>query len=275
MLNTIHRSSPFQSLLRPAFFRIASLALIAVALAPQAGASQFDTTDLHHEVLVRTAMAEDSRLQWLNIFVRVKDRVATLSGPVPTRELARRALDVAKSVPEIREVHDRMMVHYEDRGLLLPVNVAIPSKTAAQTSLSMAPPFDEKAVRPVKAISAWRPVPADQPVLPARQDAGVLPSFLTQPSTAEPTSRSKEKETVQSPAPKRLDVAAIGSAVETLVLGEERYRRLRWEVQGSKVFVSGVIASWSDLRDLAKVLRQVPGINEVVIRDLRVEPIRD
>src|SRR5262249_9560844 len=90
------------------------LLVVAAITRGRAAADEFDPRDLRHEVLCRQVLADDPALRPLNLIVRVTDRVATLQGPVPTRELARRALQTLRKLPELREVRDRMMVQFED-----------------------------------------------------------------------------------------------------------------------------------------------------------------
>jgi BON domain len=241
--------------------------LLTAVLTPAASAGPVDFTDLHHEVLVRTVFAEDARLEPLNIIVRVHDHVATLSGPVPTRELAQRAIAEAKKVPAIREVRDGMQVKNEERGLLMPFSMKMAKVTPVKSSMTTVVRWEENANKTLQPPSVWRPAPPELPLPPSRQDIGVLPSYLSQPPKADAVSRSKAAE----PAPEYAEPKLLSLAVESIVLREERYRRLRWEIKDGKVYIGGEVSAWQDLRELAKALRQIPGITEIELRDLQLK----
>jgi BON domain len=242
--------------------------LLAAVLTPGASAGPVDFTDLHHEVLVRTVFAEDARLEPLNIIVRVHDHVATLSGPVPTRELAQRAIAEAKKVPEIREVRDGMLVKNEDRGLSMPFAMKTTKVTPVKSPLTTVVRWEENATKTLQPPSVWRPAPAEPPLLPSRPDIGVLPSYLNQPPKADAVSRTKAAE--PAPAAEFAEPKLLSLAVESIVVRQERYRGLHWEIKDGKAYLSGEVTTWQDLRELAKALRQIPGITEIELRDLRL-----
>jgi osmotically-inducible protein OsmY len=255
------------------------LTTLACLLAVSAGvgrlhAADFNPRDVQQEILVREALANDPRLQPLNLVVRVNDRVATLSGPVPSRELARRALDTARKVTELRGVQDKMMVQFEDAGLLLPL--------ALKTSPAMPPAIGKPSTNvptmtpdpnnPSALLTGvWIPV---NPQPPQRPTIGValLPWTSTQPGATGAVSLAKEPPTT-NPAGLN-DAAAASNAVHNLLQGQERFRRLRFEIRQGKVYLSGRVYRWSDLQDLAQAITQIPGIEGVVLSDVKTEPPR-
>jgi osmotically-inducible protein OsmY len=238
-------------------------------------AAESDMRDLQHEVAVRAALAKDTRLGALNIMVRVQDRVATLSGLVPSRELAKRALETAAKVQEVKEVRDRLTVQFEDKTLALPLPSVGPQMMppGAGKSSPSEPPASANIIQAGKTsmqpMGKWipiNPMPATAPSMPPSVE--LLPWKVgTQPG--EPVSRPKEQTPGKTPS---ADAAAIASAVQSLVQADERFRRLRFEVKDGKVLLSGVVYRWADLQELARAVTRIPGVDAVVLREIKTEP---
>src|SRR5262249_324395 len=72
--------------------------------APAKSDNSFD--DLKLEGLARKALNQDKRLAGLNVGVTVRDRVATLWGPLPSADAVQGALDRLKQVRGIVKVVD-------------------------------------------------------------------------------------------------------------------------------------------------------------------------
>src|SRR5437588_4982271 len=129
---------------------VLALALV-VLLMPAAGvlpAEEIDPRDLYREVMARQALQNDPKLAPLCLGVRVRNRVATLTGPVPTRELARHAVNVLRLMPELSDVRDQLIVQFE-QPLVLP-----PTATPAAT-----PAHDTK--QGPRQVALWFPVRAE------------------------------------------------------------------------------------------------------------------
>ena len=92
--------------------RLPAVALLALAALLGAGppAKRQDPRDLQLTIYARRALLGDKDLAPLNVFVRVEEGVATLSGPVPSREMAEHAVAVVKKVEGIREVRNDLSV---------------------------------------------------------------------------------------------------------------------------------------------------------------------
>jgi BON domain len=263
-----------------AHFAQVTAAVLAALLALTTGigrleAQVFNPRDLQQEVLVRAALANDPGLQPLNLVVRVNDRVATLSGPVPTRELARRALETAKRVAEVRDVQDKMMVQFEERRLALPL--------VAQTPPSLPPAIGKPAIdppstttvlhhAPPQTVGVWVPVIPQPPQQRPIVGVALLPYTTTQPGATGAVSLAKELPATKPASPP--DAGAIASAVQSLIQGQERFHRMRFEFKQGKVYLSGMVYRWSDLHELAQAITQLPGIEGVVLSDVKTEPPR-
>src|SRR5205823_4800377 len=56
----------------------------------------------------------------LNLGVRVRDRVAVLWGPVPSTEMARRAVELLQGLPDLVEVRNELHVEPRDEQPVAP-----------------------------------------------------------------------------------------------------------------------------------------------------------
>jgi hypothetical protein len=234
-------------------------------------ADELNLRDLQHEVLARHALSKDLKLAELNLVVRVKDRVATLQGPVPTRDLGERAVTVLKKLPELRAVRNELTVQFEDQLLLPRPPAVLPevSPPPREQKPAPAPPQQPLPKTETPTTAAWKPVHPQEPVKPALHGVALLPSITMTPA-AGTVSRPKDAGPAQPADPP--DAAAISSAVQSLIQGDERYRRLRYEVKQGKIYLGGVVYRWSDLHELSRGLVRIPGVESVVLRDIRAEP---
>src|SRR5947209_18381545 len=98
---------------------VACFATVCLLL-PAAAARAQDAIDgdIWHTLLARTALAKDEQLSPLNLGVRVRNRVATLWGAVPSPELAKRAVERLKALEDLREVRNQMDL--DEEGLAPP-----------------------------------------------------------------------------------------------------------------------------------------------------------
>jgi hypothetical protein len=64
----------------------------------------------------------------------------------------------------------------------------------------------------------------------------------------------------------------VQAAVERLRSGQERFGRVRVEVRGDRVFLTGAVARLQDVYDLSQAITELPGVAGVTIREIRVDP---
>src|SRR5207244_6667106 len=105
--------------------------------------------DLRYTLLARETLLADKELAPLDLGVRVRNRVVTLWGPVPSAALARRAVARLARLPEFSEVRNELCVDLDGR---------------------LAP----SAPRPPEPYAPPQPVPPANP-RPAVRSEGVLP----------------------------------------------------------------------------------------------------
>lgn len=89
---------------------------IATAHAQPLGAEPF-CEDLDQTITCRRLMLEDPILGPLNLGVRVRNRVATLWGPTPSRDVSRRAEQCLRTMIELADVKNELrLAPYADWG---------------------------------------------------------------------------------------------------------------------------------------------------------------
>ena len=209
--------------------------------------------DLRHTMQARSALLADPVLAPLNLGVRVHNRVAVLWGPVPTAGLKERAELLLRKLPDLLEVRNELHVEQPE-----PPPQYLPGKLPPATPVPL-PGFSGAA-------DTW------QDLFARRQDSA--------PAFASPAENVRLK-----PAPSGLpgDGGAVlpaiavpgpaGSpldqAVARLQRDEPRFRGLRADVRGQQVRLSGTAATWQDVYDLADVLTRLPGVDRVVLEQIR------
>src|SRR5437879_4427417 len=88
-----------------------SLLVLVLAQPTLRAGDDFDfPRDLLHTLLARRALFQDRELGPLNLGVKVHHRIATLWGPVPSADLAQRAVQVLRLVPDFVEVKSELQV---------------------------------------------------------------------------------------------------------------------------------------------------------------------
>jgi BON domain len=214
-------------------------------------------------VLVRCAFAEDSQLKPLNIVVVVRSNVATLTGFVPSRELARRAVTTAKRVPQILDVRDRLLVQNQDGMIAMPDNIRPNQPILPPTDLAALQA--DKAVKPVRWPTMWRPAMMDPASISVAVGSAFLPSFQSAKPGGNTTSWMK--------APPAAEAGSIETAVAAILVADKQYRGLRYEVKDGVVYLSGTIAAWNDLARLFSDLRRLEGVRDVLLRAIEVAPL--
>ncbi|MCI0461978.1 MAG: BON domain-containing protein [Gemmataceae bacterium] len=251
---------------------IACAAVVGLLLLPPPRTARADDSawlDLKYELLARRLLLADNALADLDLGVRVRNRVATLWGTVPSAELARHAVTRVKSMPELISVRSELFVDGSAPSRPKPAPAApphpgwqfrLPGRPQAVLTKGPATPVPKSP--PVK----WEPSPtggegsASQASTPSAVPVGSSPAAVAPPAVpqvpvaAEPTS------------------AGIERAVRQLVQGRERYRRLRVEVVGERVFLSGSVRRWEDVHELSRAIARLPGVSGVTLRSIRAEP---
>jgi osmotically-inducible protein OsmY len=239
------------SVLRAAVRRLGPVTVaLGALLAGRLTAEDAAVVDLRYTVLARQALDEDKDLAALDLGVRVRNRVATLWGPVPTAELERRAVARLTRIAELAGVRSEMHVDPE----------AVPSKRGLPARPEAPLANGPRSVPPSRGVlmkTPGKPAVAAEPA--AQKTPAKAPGVdgLSQPSSVKlltPTS-----------------TAAIEAAVRQLQQGE-RFRRIRFQVREGQVHLSGVVHRWQDLHELSRAIGRIPGVQRVILHDVQTDP---
>jgi hypothetical protein len=200
-----------------------------------------DPVHLRSEAKARRALLQDRELASYNLGVEVEDRVAYLWGTLPDDTLLRRAVDILRKLPEVREVRSLVRI---DAERLPAIEAGLPSRFRPGKILATPPP-------PLGSLMKGVP----------RRDS---PPFTWQYAPG------------QEPAPSRLQVVSVELSLDQAILvireGDSRFTRLHHELRGREVYLSGAVASWSDLMALAQAIARLPGVERVVLSQIRTAP---
>jgi hypothetical protein len=155
-----------------------------ITVAPTSQSAQA-SRDLEHTIQARQALLRDPDLAWLNVGVRVRNRVAVLWGPVPSVELGFKAEICVRGLIELREVRNQLFVNDDEAPSSNP-----PQASAPTLLPPVAPPIlpglpsDQVPGLPPSAPPA--PAPTVEPPPPPAEEIELPPLRLPQPKTPAP-----------------------------------------------------------------------------------------
>lgn len=211
--------------------------------------STLDTKDIEIVARIRLALRQNAQLQPLNLGVQMSGGVASLSGPVPTEELKKRAISIVQRVEGVLSVSAKdLYISTSDRpsrGLTVFIQEERPTQTrsASPGSLSSAVgSFDSR--------------------LPARNNQHI-PS-LTRECTA-PAVRAPEAARLTAHPHPTSPSESISVALEQLRRRDTRYQQIRTRVEGTTVFVFPADASSEEAMTFAQAVRRLPGVQHVIL----------
>lgn len=218
-------------------------------------AGQVAPDDVGLTLRVRQALASDTMLATLQLGVSVRDRVVTLWGTVPNAELGRRVEASLRDVPGVQGVRNEL-------------------REPPKNDLVNGPPSVLYA-RPRIPADSWSAAPAPAPA-PARlpSTAQAQPVAKVSPAVAGRSvsilSPAVEENALPS-APQSTVTDRLAEAVDALRKGSDRYRRMQTEIRGDTVFLRGVVSRWEDVFELARSIGRLPGVERVVLDNIRTE----
>jgi len=197
----------------------------------------------------RQALVQDSALAPLNLGVSVRTGVATIWGQVPSAGLGRRAEDKIRKVAGIREVHSELRIGRGDdpTAEFMRSAIAASQRPAPESFLAPSPP-----AAPAYLTRRWV---EDTAPPPPGGGPGILLLAPIVGSASAPLA-----------SPRTDDLAEM---VERMRQADPRFGRLSAQVQGGLVRLSGTVSRDGDAMDLAQVLSRIPGVERVVIGDVR------
>jgi hypothetical protein len=248
---------------------LAALAIVSGAEPPQSSTSRIQDV-----VLARAALAaldQTEELRGIHLVVSVVDGLAVIGGPVPSLQHAQRAEQVVRAVAGIRDVRNTCFVSEGPDPLLRAVTdknwqEQRPSKADIPGVWDHAPPpvspfplhglarTDSQRAKTVIARRPAEALPSGTEVLGAPVSPAGQPNYPTRdvPATAPGTLTAHTPDTVVM-------------MVRRMQQSESRFAQLRVDWQEQTLWISGSAQRPEDAWDLAARLRQIPGVQRVVV----------
>jgi len=222
----------------------------------------------------RKALNSEPRLRPLNLFVRVKQGVATVSGPVPSEELARLAVQILEKVSGIYEVRNQLNLVKAPvtQPLFIPLQNEPPTQTqsafpdlrpssrgtlAGRNGENLSGPAKQSGTIPFPE-TAPNPFPLPRPVEVPSEGITLLPPVAL-PEGTRPSGQFQ-------PEVDRL--AVLRASVEQLRRVDRRFRPLQVEIRDAQtLWVYDDPWHGEDVATFSEGLRRLPGVRSVVIKN--------
>lgn len=219
-----------------------------------------DPTDARLTLESRQSLNADEKLAALNLGVSVKAGIATLFGPVPSEELARRAEARVRVVTGLRNVRNELHV----------APPAEPDLRKLAAALEKSGPTGPTLPEPILTLD-----PAGIAALPpkAQHAPPVSTLFSLAKSDPAPTMIAPVQPTGHGPIPPRFPGEANdpSAEIEQLRRSDKRYQGLQAKWSHGVVSVSGSLRKWPDLWDFADAVSKLPGVERVRIEKVNQE----
>jgi osmotically-inducible protein OsmY len=191
----------------------------------------------------RQVLQQDMALTGItHLGVTVRGGVAVVWGSVPSGDVARRAEMLVRQVPGVFDVRNELQVEPPDDPIVQFLQ-SRPGQVASTPSRQWV-----SANRPPAVLTA-RP---DEPTPSATPSNGV--TLLPPTATTAPTATA------------RADLAARIAAAQQ---SDPRYLGIVVDVQQGVVRLGGTVMRWEDLFELARAISQLPGVERVILHDVR------
>jgi hypothetical protein len=261
--------------------------------------------DLELSLRARRALREDAALNVPNLGVAVRNRVATLWGEAPSAELARLAENRLRQVLGLTSIRNEMRIKpgadeaktsspLQRRPFLaepvIPEPVRAEEFTVRRPSGRSRAPGQETFWRPRKAASQPAVSPLLGPFVPSFEDRPAA-NAAESPSPPSWRPRSAQSSELGSPGlsettpvipPRKLPDAFapvaeqagvdLAGQVEALRGKDQRFEGIRPEIKGGVIYLRGSASRWQDVYDLARSLSLLPGVERVILEDVRTHP---
>ncbi len=249
------------------------LVLPATPLAAQPPAKRPEVHDVEVTVRARSALQRDEVLAPLGLVVRARSGVATVSGAVPSREVADRAVAALRKVRGVYEVRSQLRVVLPPEALLHGLLRALARGPAPDLSPLLSSAEDDPGTglppafcwpreeQPEERFSARRDLPA-----PEREE-GAAVSLGPPVAVAAPPRPAPARTVGQSSA-----TSELSRAVESLRAGDPGLEHLSIEIVDGVVTVRGRADGAGPLMRLARAISVLPGVRAVDVSAARTSP---
>lgn len=276
-------------------FFVVALPVPAAPLERAVLSSDSALNDCRLTVLARQALLQDELLAALNLGVSVRDHVAVLWGPIPSADLARRAVERVGNVQGIARVMNQLTIEAPGNPLVEFLKTPRPPRPAPPASVPGAekrPRFGSLTGRegPEEATPAqgplWHPTSSQEPTPERAANPRIALQGIGMPTPSNPSDMIGFMPFIAVPSSTdALTGAPLGGAdrpaqapghellpaLEQLREGNDGLRHIQFAIQENTVYLRGSVPSHELLFRLARSISLLPGVERVVLEDVKRE----
>jgi hypothetical protein len=232
--------------------RVSSFVVLVLMLLFAAPLTASDR-DFELESKVHRALSANDPLKKLNLFVRVIDGKASLSGAVPSAELRQQALRIAEKVDGVLAVRGDGL-YVASSGPKAKPMIVVPLEdrpTQTRSASPGSPPSDSR--------TPFSPTPSPRPADTGEQITLLAPEAALRPARAPEPARLTVNPRSAPP------VVALTPAVEGLRRNNPRFQQIRTQVRNATVYIYPGNTSGEDVMLFAQAVRRLSGVQHVIV----------
>jgi hypothetical protein len=233
-------------LLQPALFLSAGEDLPGPLLSPKS--KERSLRDVERTIRARQILNEDEVLAPLNLGVHVRDGIAVVWGPIPSRDQVRRVVARMEKVPGVYVIRTELYVVSPSELFEALLHAREASNPIVTESAS-----PNEVTGTIGTLTAGKPQ-----TVPKQVEVRKNPVTLLAPVGIDENPHRSDPEQGNSP----LSVAAVQRVQQS----EPRFRDITTEVQGATVYLRGKEGSDEDVMALGQALSRLPGVERVLVQ---------
>ena len=240
------------------------LGVFALACSVNVVSAEGVPPDFKLEIQALAALNQDASISPLNLSVQVRNRVAHLSGAVPTAELRRQAITIVEKVPGILEANTKKLIvtraPRSEQRLTLPLEDEKPTETRSASPGALAA-RDSAPLLPDRFKTAPPPTDSTPRTI----------ALLAPEAVASPPRRPQTGRLTANPRP-RPNAVSLDASIDRLRQSDHHYRAIRAEVQGATVHIFTGDTAGEHVMAFARAIARIPGVERVVLKDSSSRP---
>lgn len=220
--------------------------------------------DFKLEIQALAALNQEATIAPLNLSVQVRNRVAHLSGAVPTAEVRRKAISIVEKIPGILEANTKKLIvtraPRSQQRLTLPLEDEKPTETRSASPGALA--MHDSAL-----LMPDRPKTAPPPI-----DSAPRAVALLSPEAVISPPRGPQSGRLTANPRSRPNTVPLDSSINRLRQSDRHYRAIRTEVQGATVHIFTGDTPGEHVMAFARAVASIPGVERVVLKDTPSRP---
>lgn len=239
------------------------LGMIVLACPRNVVSAEGVPADFKLEIQALAALNQEGTIAPLNLSVQVRNRIAHLSGAVPTAEVRRMVISIVENVPGILEANTKKLIitraPRSEQRLTLPLDDEKPIETRSASPGALAP-------------HRYVPLLPDRPKTapPSADSTPRTVALLAPEAVASPPRGPQAGQLTANPRPRPNSVPL--ESIDRLRQSDRHYRAIRTEVQGATVHIFTGDTPGEHVMAFARAVARIPGIERVVLKDTSSRP---